>query len=118
MAAIDATQMAEVPSGDDEMVPVPAAMFERGKPTPHVKSFQEYEKLYAESIKDPAVFWGKVSQKKKTFFMHWIKTINCSFACFWGFRWQKPSWTGSGPSAPSELEPRNAETLPGSWAVV
>ncbi|PGG99630.1 acetyl-coenzyme A synthetase [Polytolypa hystricis UAMH7299] len=46
---------------------VPAAFAEKHPTTPHLKDFEEYKKLYAESIADPDAFWAKQARELITF---------------------------------------------------
>ena len=39
----------------------------------HIKSFDEYEKLYKRSVEDPEGFWAEMAEKNLTWFKKWDK---------------------------------------------
>ncbi|CAG8694352.1 30880_t:CDS:2 [Gigaspora margarita] len=47
-----------------ELYPVPKRLLDPSlSPTPHINSIEQYKKLYDESIKSPAEFWGKIARE-------------------------------------------------------
>jgi acetyl-CoA synthetase len=50
-------------STESRLFPPPAEFSEQA----HIKSFKEYEKLYAEAAKDPAAFWAKQAEELEWF---------------------------------------------------
>jgi acetyl-CoA synthetase len=58
---------------------VPSRLLDASKcPKPHVDSFENYKKLYEESIKDPHAFWGKVSINISSNILSYIFIVSCS----------------------------------------
>ncbi|KAI9792450.1 MAG: acetyl-CoA synthetase [Peltula sp. TS41687] len=45
-----------------EKINVPKALFEKHPSKPHLGEFEEYQKLYKESIENPDRFWGKLAR--------------------------------------------------------
>jgi len=45
----------------------------------HVKSMDEYEKLYKRSVKDPEGFWAEMAEKHLTWHKKWDKVLEYSF---------------------------------------
>ncbi|MBM4269375.1 MAG: acetate--CoA ligase [Deltaproteobacteria bacterium] len=41
----------------------------------HIKSFDEYKKLYAEAAKDPEAFWATIAEKELTWFRKWDRVL-------------------------------------------
>ncbi|ORX46974.1 acetyl-coenzyme A synthetase [Hesseltinella vesiculosa] len=52
-------------SASDPVFPVPERLL-NGKPTPFVSSFEEYKKLWEESVQDPTSFFGKLGRETLT----------------------------------------------------
>jgi acetyl-CoA synthetase len=52
---------------------VPSRLLDASKcPKPYVDSFENYKKIYEESIKDPQAFWGKVSDNISSSILSYI----------------------------------------------
>ena len=47
--------------------------------TAHIGSFKEYERLYRESIKDPAAFWARQAQEHIKWLKKWDQVIDYDF---------------------------------------
>ncbi len=45
----------------------------------HIKSIEEYEKIYKRSVEDPEGFWGEMAEKQLTWFKKWDKVLEYSF---------------------------------------
>lgn len=45
----------------------------------HIKSMQEYEKLYKRSVEDPEGFWADMAEKNLTWFKKWDKVLEYDF---------------------------------------
>ncbi len=45
----------------------------------HIKSFDEYEKLYKRSVEDPDGFWAEMAEKNLTWFKKWDKVSDWDF---------------------------------------
>ena len=45
----------------------------------HIKSFEEYEKLYKWSVEDPEDFWAEMAEKNISWFKKWDKTLEYDF---------------------------------------
>jgi acetyl-CoA synthetase len=45
----------------------------------HIKSFDDYEKLYKRSVDDPEGFWADMAEKNITWFKKWDKVLEWSF---------------------------------------
>lgn len=45
----------------------------------HIKSMQEYERLYKRSIEDPEGFWAEMAEKNLTWFKKWDKVLEYDF---------------------------------------
>lgn len=45
----------------------------------HIKSIQEYEKLYKRSVEDPEGFWAEMAEKNLTWFKKWDKVLEYDF---------------------------------------
>lgn len=45
----------------------------------HIKSMQEYEKLYKRSVEDPEGFWAEMAEKNLTWFKKWDKVLEYDF---------------------------------------
>ncbi|MFQ6102667.1 MAG: acetate--CoA ligase [Candidatus Glassbacteria bacterium] len=46
----------------------------------HIKSLEEYEKLYRESIDDPDSFWGRLAEEQLEWFQRWEKVLEYDFS--------------------------------------
>ena len=46
----------------------------------HIKSMDEYERLYKESIENPEEFWGKQAEENLTWFKKWDKVLEYDFS--------------------------------------
>ncbi len=46
----------------------------------HIKSLEEYKKLYNQSIKNPEAFWGKIAREQLTWFKPFTKVLKANFA--------------------------------------
>ena len=58
-----------------DIYPVPED-FRKGA---YIKSYNEYEALWKESIADPDTFWGKVAEEQVTWFKKWDKVTDSNF---------------------------------------
>lgn len=47
----------------------------------------DYQKLYAESVKDPEVFWGQQAEKRLSFMKTWDRVKNTSFTSPVSIKW-------------------------------
>jgi acetyl-CoA synthetase len=65
---------------ENRKFPPPAAFTEKA----HIKSLDEYKKIYEESIKDPEGFWGKIASELH-WFKKWDKVVDESDAPF--YKW-------------------------------
>ncbi|MDP3111741.1 MAG: acetate--CoA ligase [Thermodesulfovibrionales bacterium] len=45
----------------------------------HIKSLEEYEKIYKRSIDDPEGFWAEMAEKNLTWFKKWDKVLEYNF---------------------------------------
>ncbi len=45
----------------------------------HIKSIEEYEKLYKWSVEDPEGFWAELAEKQITWYKKWDKVLNWNF---------------------------------------
>jgi len=45
----------------------------------HIKSMEEYEKLYKWSVEDPEGFWAEMAEKELTWFKKWDKVLDYDF---------------------------------------
>jgi acetyl-CoA synthetase len=45
----------------------------------HIKSIEEYEKIYRRSVEDPEGFWGEMAEKQLTWFKKWDKVLEYDF---------------------------------------
>ncbi len=45
----------------------------------HIKSMEEYEKLYKKSIENPEEFWGELAEKELDWFQKWDKVLDYDF---------------------------------------
>jgi len=45
----------------------------------HIKSMEEYEKLYKRSVEDPDGFWGEMAEKNISWFKKWDKVLEWNF---------------------------------------
>src|SRR5271157_650549 len=45
----------------------------------HIKSIEEYERIYKKSVDDPEGFWGEMAEKQLTWFKKWDKVLDWSF---------------------------------------
>ncbi len=45
----------------------------------HIKSIEEYEKLYSRSINDPDGFWAEIAERQLTWFKKWDKVSDWDF---------------------------------------
>jgi len=58
-----------------EIYPVP----ENFRKKAYVKSQEEYEKMWKESVSDPESFWGKIAEENITWFKKWDKVMDCNY---------------------------------------
>jgi acetyl-CoA synthetase len=58
-----------------EIYPVPEAFREKA----YIKSYDEYKKMWQESIDDPDGFWGKIADEYVTWFKKWDKVFDCNY---------------------------------------
>ena len=45
----------------------------------HIKSIEEYEKIYKKSVEDPEGFWGEMAEKQLTWHKKWDKVLEYDF---------------------------------------
>jgi acetyl-CoA synthetase len=45
----------------------------------HIKSMEEYEKIYKRSVEDPEGFWGEMADKQLTWYRKWDKVLEYNF---------------------------------------
>jgi acetyl-CoA synthetase len=45
----------------------------------HIKSMEEYEKIYRRSVEDPEGFWGEMAEKQLTWYSKWDKVLEYDF---------------------------------------
>ncbi|MGE5300422.1 MAG: acetate--CoA ligase [Acidobacteriota bacterium] len=45
----------------------------------HIKSMEEYEKIYKRSVEDPEGFWGEMAGKQLTWYKKWDKVLEYDF---------------------------------------
>lgn len=45
----------------------------------HIKSIEEYEKLYKRSVEDPDGFWAEMAEKQLSWYKKWDKVSECNF---------------------------------------
>jgi acetyl-CoA synthetase len=45
----------------------------------HIKSMEEYEKIYKRSVEDPEDFWGEMAGKQLTWYRKWDKVLEYDF---------------------------------------
>ncbi len=45
----------------------------------HIKSFDDYEKIYRRSVEDPEGFWGEMAEKELSWYRKWDKVLEYSF---------------------------------------
>jgi acetyl-CoA synthetase len=45
----------------------------------HIKSMEEYEKIYKRSVEDPEGFWGDMAEKQLTWYSKWDKVLDYDF---------------------------------------
>ena len=45
----------------------------------HIKSLEEYEKIYKRSVEDPEGFWGEMAEKQLTWYKKWDKVLDWTF---------------------------------------
>lgn len=45
----------------------------------HIKSMEEYEKLYKQSVEDPEGFWAEMAEKHITWFKKWDRVLEWNF---------------------------------------
>ncbi|MEJ5361970.1 MAG: acetate--CoA ligase [Spirochaetota bacterium] len=58
-----------------EIYPVP----EKFRKKAYIKSREEYEKMWKESLADPEGFWGKIAEEYVTWFKKWDKVMDCNY---------------------------------------
>ena len=58
-----------------EIYPVPAKFKEKA----YIKSREEYEKIWKESVDDPNGFWAKIAEEYITWFEKWDKVMDCNY---------------------------------------
>ncbi|MGQ9844106.1 MAG: acetate--CoA ligase [Spirochaetota bacterium] len=58
-----------------EIYPVP----EEFRKKAYIKSREEYEKMWKESLADPEGFWGKIAEEYITWFKKWDKVMDCNY---------------------------------------
>ena len=52
---------------------------EKFRETAYIKSREDYEKMWNESVKDPNAFWAKIADEYVTWFKKWDKVMDCNF---------------------------------------
>jgi acetyl-CoA synthetase len=45
----------------------------------HIKSMEEYEKIYKRSVEDPEGFWGEMAEKQLSWYKKWDKVLEYDF---------------------------------------
>ncbi len=45
----------------------------------HIRSMEEYERIYKQSIEDPGKFWGEMAEKTLTWYKKWDKVLEYDF---------------------------------------
>jgi acetyl-CoA synthetase len=45
----------------------------------HIKSMEEYEKIYKRSVEDPEGFWGEMAEKQLSWYSKWDKVLEYDF---------------------------------------
>jgi len=45
----------------------------------HIKSMEEYEKIYRKSVEDPEGFWGEMAEQNITWYKKWSKVLDYDF---------------------------------------
>ncbi|MBI4699529.1 MAG: acetyl-coenzyme A synthetase, partial [Nitrospirae bacterium] len=45
----------------------------------HIKSMEEYEKIYKRSVEDPEGFWAEMAEKNLTWYKKWDKVLEYDF---------------------------------------
>ena len=45
----------------------------------HIKSLEEYEKIYKRSVDDPEGFWAEMAEKQLTWYKKWDKVLEYDF---------------------------------------
>ncbi|HRZ27607.1 MAG TPA: acetate--CoA ligase [Spirochaetota bacterium] len=58
-----------------EIYPVP----EKFRKKAYIKSREEYEKMWKESVDSPDTFWAKIAEEYVTWFKKWDKVMDCKF---------------------------------------
>ncbi len=58
-----------------EIYPVP----EDFRKQAHIQSFDEYKKMWKESLEDPDTFWAKIAEEYVTWFKKWDKVLDYKF---------------------------------------
>jgi len=58
-----------------EIYPVP----EKFRKKAYIKSREEYEKMWKESLANPEGFWGKIAEEYVTWFKKWDKVMDCNY---------------------------------------
>ncbi len=56
----------------------------------HLKSIEEYERIYQKSVDDPEGFWGEMAQKQLIWFKKWDKVLD------WNFEKPEIKWFSGG----------------------
>ena len=93
----------------DPVYPVPKRLLEAGVPKPHVSSFNDYKKLWEESVNEPDKFFGKV---RKSLYCCLTKMAHSQLRYD---RWRPICLAGLSPSLKSEVEVSRKATWLGSW---
>lgn len=68
-----------------EIYPVPESFRKKA----YIKSRDEYEKMWKESLQNPDAFWGKVADEYITWFKKWDKVMDCNYGTDPGSLWVK-----------------------------
>lgn len=68
-----------------EIYPVPESFRKKA----YIKSRDEYEKMWKESVQNPDAFWGKIADEYITWFKKWDKVMDCSYGTDPGSLWVK-----------------------------
>ncbi|MEJ2682876.1 MAG: acetate--CoA ligase [Candidatus Sulfobium sp.] len=45
----------------------------------HIKSFEDYERIYKRSVEDPEGFWAEMAERQLTWYKKWDKVLDWSF---------------------------------------
>jgi len=58
-----------------EIYPVPDSFRKKA----YIKSYDEYQKMWEESVNEPDKFWGKIADEYVTWFQKWDKVMDCNY---------------------------------------